>query len=204
MVAGAFPCPCNDFYCVARARYLLCHARLDGSLPAKSGGCCEYDPIEDYGYSKMSQLIFSDELSKRLTGSSVVSVAVHPGVIVQGSGIIKESCCLKHTTPCLVPTMRLMLKTPAQGASTTVYAALADEVESGMYYVNCNKSQTCSHVAKGKYNVQLWDKSAAIIEAKIGTKVPHGNSAPTTTLIHRGGNDNDNSALSDSLSDNLA
>ena len=50
---------------------------LGKRFPAKSGGCCAYEPFEDYSYSKTAQVIMTLEMDRRLLrDSGVVAVAL--------------------------------------------------------------------------------------------------------------------------------
>ena len=94
---------------------------MDKRWPAKGSGCIEYDPMEDYGYSKAAQIIFSSELDRRLlNGTQVTSVSVHPGIILHGSNLINGSGCFHCMAPIMGCAMTPMLKTTAQGAATSM------------------------------------------------------------------------------------
>jgi len=85
-----------------------------------------------YGQSKLSDLMFAFELQRRLTatGSSVLSLAAHPGY---------ASTELQSHTESIQDRLmglanRLVAQSAAMGALPTLYAATAHEAEPGAFY----------------------------------------------------------------------
>lgn len=102
-----------------------------------------YDKWESYGQSKTANILFSLELNKRLESAGIKSYSVHPGMIMTDLGrhLTKQDVddFLKKTAPSEKnpgPTR----KTIPAGASTTVWAATASELEShgGTYLEDCS------------------------------------------------------------------
>lgn len=94
------------------------------------------DGIEDreavYGQSKLANLMFADELNRRLkkVGKNIVSAAVHPGG--SASGLFSEMSRLKYYTfKILSP---FMLNSPASAAKPSLFAALSPDVNGGEYF----------------------------------------------------------------------
>jgi NAD(P)-dependent dehydrogenase (short-subunit alcohol dehydrogenase family) len=109
-----------------------------------------------YGTSKLENLLFTAELSRRLEGSGVTANAVHPGAVAtrlgQNNGAIG-----RISTRLLSPFFR----TPAQGAATSIHVATAPELESvsGRYFMNerlANPSRASQDAAIAR---RLWDVS---------------------------------------------
>jgi NAD(P)-dependent dehydrogenase (short-subunit alcohol dehydrogenase family) len=91
----------------------------------------EYSSFAAYGQSKLSNILFTRELARRLDGTNVTANCLHPGVIASGfghtyGGVI--SVVLKVASP--------FLMTPEKGARTSVFLASSAEVEgvSGKYF----------------------------------------------------------------------
>ncbi|MFC9968790.1 oxidoreductase [Nocardia ignorata] len=90
-----------------------------------------YDRWRAYGQSKLANLLFATELQRRLAGegSSVLSVAAHPGYAATE--------LMSHTESVQEVFMwlgnRMFAQSPAQGALPTLFAATAD-VEPGGFY----------------------------------------------------------------------
>ncbi len=129
-----FPGGCCGGCCAV----LCCFGRANfsggGKWPAKSGGCCAYDPMSSYAYTKAAQILFGAELDRRVfAGTKVMVLGAEPGLsagtemqAVNGSG---SGClaCVLHRTPmaCLLQCLGF-LHDPTVLAGTGVYAALSD------------------------------------------------------------------------------
>ncbi|WP_367136187.1 MULTISPECIES: oxidoreductase [Streptomyces] len=93
-----------------------------------------------YGRSKSANLLFTHELSQRLTaeGSRVVAVAAHPGYAatnLQTAGARMEGrASVEHAAELL---NRLFAQSPEAGALPTLYAATAQDVLQDDYFGPC-------------------------------------------------------------------
>ncbi|WP_299363191.1 oxidoreductase [Winogradskyella sp.] len=94
------------------------------------------DHIKDreavYGQSKLANLMFADELNRRLkkANKSIIALAVHPGG--SASGLFSEMSRLKYYTfKILSP---FILNSPASAAKPSLLAALSLEVQGGEYF----------------------------------------------------------------------
>ena len=92
-----------------------------------------YISIRAYARSKLANLLFTYELSRRLAGSQVTVNAVHPGHVA--TDIWTTS--FPFIGPALKWVMGFFALTPEQGADTVVYLASSPEVEgtTGKYFV---------------------------------------------------------------------
>jgi NAD(P)-dependent dehydrogenase (short-subunit alcohol dehydrogenase family) len=120
------------------------------------GGERSYKTFGAYGQSKLANILFSYELARRLAGSGVTVNCLHPGGIA--SGLWTNNGRLAQF---IMKAGRPFLKTPEQGAQTTIHLASSAKVEgvSGKYYANCrektsNKESYDLNVAR-----RLWDIS---------------------------------------------
>jgi len=97
-----------------------------------------YSPDKGYSQSKLANVLFTYELHRRLAAKGIQNVTVnslHPGVV--NTNIFEKY--LGTTLYWLAsPFTRLLLKTPQQGAETSIYLATSPEVEgvSGKYFVD--------------------------------------------------------------------
>jgi NAD(P)-dependent dehydrogenase (short-subunit alcohol dehydrogenase family) len=93
-----------------------------------------YKPmIQAYAQSKLADLIFSQELQRRLkaVGSPILSTAAHPGYAVTNLQADHIGLGLKI----LITTMKPFLsQDAARGALPTLYAAVAADAVAGGYY----------------------------------------------------------------------
>ena len=85
--------------------------------------------------------MFTYELARRLDGTGVTATVLHPGVVRTGFAAEDPSPALKA----FLPLIRVFLKTPEQGAATSIYLASAPEADgvTGAYFVG-RKPKTSS------------------------------------------------------------
>jgi NAD(P)-dependent dehydrogenase (short-subunit alcohol dehydrogenase family) len=120
-----------------------------------------------YGQSKMANLLFAKELSRRLEGTRRTANAVHPGVISTNLG--------RAMGPLMGPLVRmglaiagpLALKTIGEGAATEVYVAVhpAAATINGAYFANCNVATARPDSDDAAIARRLWDESERIVAA---------------------------------------
>ncbi|KAJ4431481.1 hypothetical protein ANN_20079 [Periplaneta americana] len=113
-------------------------------------------PAYLYYVSKCANIVFSQELARRLADTGVTVNCLHPGMI--DSGIWRNV-----PFPLNLPLQLLIdfFKTPEQGAQTTILLAVSEELEgvTGKYYLDCKEfflSNRVKDPAKGK---KLWELS---------------------------------------------
>lgn len=109
--------------------------------------------MREYAVSKLCNVLFSQELARRMDGTGVVSYALHPGVVA-------SDIWRRVPAPARPLVTRRML-TVEQGARTSLYCATAPEaaLRSGAYYEDCAERQP-SKVATPELGEQLWQHSA--------------------------------------------
>ncbi|XP_072032355.1 retinol dehydrogenase 13-like [Amphiura filiformis] len=124
-----------------------------------------YNKSQAYSNSKLSNVLFTHELSKRLKGTGVTANSVHPGIVrtelSRHMGISKSY----FSSFFWGPINYIVLKSPKQGAQTVIDCAVNDKLEdvSGKYFKDCAKVE-CN--AKGKDDdvaKKLWQVSAEIV-----------------------------------------
>jgi len=82
-----------------------------------------------YGQSKLANILFTRELSQRLSSTPIHVYAVHPGIV--------HTELLRHHDTFLYKSFYcLFAKNALQGAQTTIYCAVDEkaENENGLYY----------------------------------------------------------------------
>jgi retinol dehydrogenase 14 len=92
-----------------------------------------YSMIRAYSQSKLANVLFTYELDRRLKGTGVTANCLHPGVVRTNLG--KDATGAFRV---LFTVTRPFLKTPEEGAATSVYLASAPELEgvSGKYFID--------------------------------------------------------------------
>ncbi len=120
-----------------------------------------YSGQDAYNQSKLASVMFAYELARRLAGTGVTANVLHPGVVNSGFGAEDPSRIFKY----LVPFWRPFMKTPQQGAATSIYLASSPEVEgvTGTYFAD-GRPQTSN---KASYDIaaaaRLWQVSARLV-----------------------------------------
>lgn len=113
--------------------------------------------MAEYSVSKLCNVLFTQELARRLAGTGVTSYALHPGVVASD---------IWRRVPWPVrPLITRRMLTVAQGAQTSLYCATSPELASvsSRYYDNCAEREP-SPVATAELAGQLWQHSAAWTE----------------------------------------
>jgi retinol dehydrogenase 14 len=120
-----------------------------------------YSGSRAYDQSKLANLLFSYELARRLAGSAVTANALHPGVVSTSFGAEDPGWIQRL----LVPFFRPFMKTPAQGAATSIHLASAPELENvtGLYFVNSKAKKSSERSYDLSAAALLWKVSAELV-----------------------------------------
>ena len=120
-----------------------------------------YNPMEAYGRSKLANVLFTYELSRRLVGTSVTANALTPGMVA--TDIWKK--VNRWLTPMINPVIQRIAQTPLEGAQTSIYLATSPDVEgiSGKYYAN-QHAISSDPITYDRTNAQrLWQMSLELM-----------------------------------------
>ncbi|XP_072530957.1 retinol dehydrogenase 12 isoform X2 [Salminus brasiliensis] len=126
-----------------------------------------YDSLVSYRQSKLANVLFTRELSRRTKGSGVTAYALHPGVIRTELGRYVEMRHPVVSTLLSIPAL-LLMKTPKQGAQTTIYCAITEGLEnhSGCYFSDCRLMEPALEAKDDLAAMRLWDVSAKLVGYK--------------------------------------
>ena len=110
-----------------------------------------------YGQSKLANILFTRELARRLEGTGVTVNSLHPGGVSTGLGA--NNGALLHRVLMLLG--RPFMKTPEQGARTSIHLATSPEVEgvSGEYFANCKRKPGSRESNDPEIARRLWEVS---------------------------------------------
>lgn len=121
-----------------------------------------YRPFTAYGQSKMANLLFAKELSRRLGTGGRSALAIHPGVIATriGRHMAGPGAALFFGVGSL-----LFLKSIPQGAATQCFAAVHPRAAalSGAYLVDCQVAQPRADAEDPALARRLWEVSEQIV-----------------------------------------
>ena len=114
--------------------------------------------MREYAVSKLCNVVFTQELARRLTGTGVTAYALHPGVVASD---------IWRRVPWPVrPLMTRRMLSIDDGARTSLYCATAPELAqvSGRYYDDCAEREP-NPVATAELGARLWERSEQWIRA---------------------------------------
>src|SRR5437773_8983714 len=109
------------------------------SSSAHMGGTIRFDDLQGerryggfraYNQSKLAQILFTQELARRLEGTGVTVNACHPGVIRTNLGMGGTSVVVRF--------VRMFFKSSEKGAETPIYLSISPDVAgvTGKYFAN--------------------------------------------------------------------
>ena len=108
--------------------------------------------LGEYAVSKLCNVLFTQELARRLPPEEVGAHALHPGVIASD---------IWRRVPAPVRfLMKLLMKSPEEGAATSLFCATAPELDglSGRFYVDCRERAPSSNATEALAQ-ELWGRS---------------------------------------------
>jgi NAD(P)-dependent dehydrogenase (short-subunit alcohol dehydrogenase family) len=120
-----------------------------------------YSGARAYNQSKLANLLFTYELARHLEGSAVTANALHPGVVSTSFGAEDPG----RLQQLMVPVMRPFMKSPAQGAATSVHLASAPDLEhvSGRYFARSKAKRSSDRSYDEAAAARLWQVSADLV-----------------------------------------
>jgi NAD(P)-dependent dehydrogenase (short-subunit alcohol dehydrogenase family) len=124
------------------------------------GGERSWSGQRAYNQSKLANVLFTYELARRLAGSGVTANVLHPGVVRTAFGA-EDPATLQRF---FVPLARPFMKTPGQGAATSIHLASAPELEhvSGQYFADGRPQRSSARSYDEAVAARLWDVSCAL------------------------------------------
>jgi NAD(P)-dependent dehydrogenase (short-subunit alcohol dehydrogenase family) len=120
-----------------------------------------YTGFRAYGQSKLSNVLFANELNKRFEGTSKTAYSVHPGGIATNLGRHMQG----PSTYMFALVGWIGMKSVPQGAATQCYVATNPDAprHSGEYFVDSNVKKKSKHGQNDAMGRQLWQKSEEIV-----------------------------------------
>jgi retinol dehydrogenase-14 len=125
------------------------------------GGERSYSGMRAYSQSKLANLLFTYELARRLGAGRVTANALHPGMVRTGFGAEDAGTVQRLFTPL----MRPFMKSPAQGAATSIHLASSPEVEgvTASYFAGSTRKRSSRRSYDEVTAARLWQVSADLV-----------------------------------------
>ncbi len=125
-----------------------------------------YTPFTAYGQSKLANVLFANQLAKRLEKTKVTANSLHPGVIATNLGRNMKGPMMAVMGLMFLPFMRNI----PQGAATQCYVATHPSLEgvSGYYFSDCQAKKTSRYGRDAKLAERLWNVSEDLTAQYLG------------------------------------
>jgi retinol dehydrogenase-14 len=123
-------------------------------------GAEDYSGARAYNQSKLANVLFTYELARRLQRTPVTANALHPGVVNTSFGR-EDPAGIQRV---LVPLLRPLMKSPAQGAATSIQLASAPALDhvSGQFFIGTTPRRSSPHSYDTAVAARLWQTSAEL------------------------------------------
>jgi dehydrogenase/reductase SDR family protein 13 len=111
--------------------------------------------FDEYCVSKLANVLFSNELARRVGSGKITTYSLHPGAVA--SDVWREvPWGVRHV-------IKLFMLSNEDGAKTTLYCATSDAVrgQTGRYYDSSKEKRPSKLALDEALARQLWEKSAA-------------------------------------------
>ena len=125
----------------------------------------KYSGSQAYNQSKLTNVMFTYELARRLEGTGVTATALHPGLTSTAFSAEDPSMGL------LVKVLRPFMNSPARGAETPIYLASSPAAEgmTGQFFANRKAKKSHDSSYEAATTARLWQVSADLVGLPVGT-----------------------------------
>ena len=122
-----------------------------------------YNSFAAYGQSKLANILFTRELSRRLQGTGVSANALHPGFVRTGFGHNNGGMMSR-----IIGLMGVFAISEEQGAQTSIYLAGSPDVEgvSGRYFANQKEARPAPQALDDAAAARLWAVSEEYVQSR--------------------------------------
>jgi len=120
-----------------------------------------YSGARAYNQSKLANVLFTYELARRLGQGGVTANALHPGVVSTSFGA-EDPAGLQRV---LLPLIRPFMKSPSQGAVTSIHLASAPDLEhvTGRFFANSTARRSSDRSYDTEAAARLWQVSEDLV-----------------------------------------
>jgi retinol dehydrogenase 12 len=147
---------------VASNAYAFCPGIRFDDLSLEQG----FSAFPAYGHSKLANILFSNELARRLRGSGVTSNALHPGAVATGLGTNNWGM-VGRLVPLLI---KPFIRSAQKGAATAVHLAASPALEgvTGAYFQDLRAVQTRAAARDRAAEGRLWSVTEQLLKEYLG------------------------------------
>ena len=119
-----------------------------------------YRQMTVYGRSKLANILFTTELSRRLAGTGVTANSLHPGSVNTGYARDGDTTGLMAWGVEVYSHLPINL-TPEQGARTSIYLCSSPDVDgvTGRYFAKCKEKTPSANARDEVAAARLWSVS---------------------------------------------
>ena len=123
-----------------------------------------YAGMRVYGASKLANMLFANELARRLEGQGVTANSLHPGTVSTGYGADGDA---KGFLAIGIKIAKPFFLSPQKGARTSIYLASSPDVAgvTGAYFVKCRPKKPRKQALDVEGAQRLWEVSEELIAA---------------------------------------
>lgn len=123
--------------------------------------------FQTYCNSKLCNVLFSNELARRLEGTGVVVNSLHPGQV--NTSLYRSTFVDKIRSLVLYT----FFKSPEEGAQTSLYLAISDECDqvTGKYFADCDESSMSWKAEDRGLAAELWYMSELLTKLRPEEKI---------------------------------
>ncbi|XP_048122910.1 retinol dehydrogenase 12-like [Alosa alosa] len=117
-----------------------------------------YFPMAAYTQSKLANILFTQELSRRVEDFGITAYAVDPGVV--NTQIFRH---MSWPLQLFMKSISFFLKTPEEGSYTSLYCAVTPDLQSGGYCRNCAPAACIPAASDDRTACKLWALSCHLL-----------------------------------------
>lgn len=123
----------------------------------------ERNPVWIYNSTKLANILFTRELSRKLKGTGVTVNALHPGIV--RTSLWRSA---RENSGCLMYLLYPFMKTSKSAAKTYIHLASSNEVanDNGKYFIGYHKFWTFFAARNDRLASKLWNISETITGIK--------------------------------------
>ena len=120
----------------------------------------DYGTMRVYSRSKTANILWTQELARRLDGSGITANSLHPGVI--RTRLARD---MGVGLGLAMGLAGLFMRPPEKGAETSIHLATSPDVAgvSGRYFDNCRGRSPAAHARDPAIARRLWDISEGLV-----------------------------------------